>query len=649
MKFRGISNTVYTTGREIGRGGEGIVYDIQDHTGVVLKYYSDPLPGDRLDKLMQMVSMRSPAIQAYAAWPLDIIADESGTSCGFVMRKLIGYVPLHTIFSPMDRKKLFPDKGYNFLVHVARNLATAFHKIHEAGLVVGDVNEGNILISSSGMVAFIDCDSFQVKGDNRYFLCEVGVPRYTPPELLKESTFEKVIRTTNTDSFSMAVLLFQLLFLGRHPFAGKNRIASDFDEETAIRKHEFAYSLKNKRKKLHPPKDSFSIHNLSDELVDLFHNAFEEDIRPEPAAWIKALDTFLADMITCPESALHVYPVTLGHCPWCAFRKESGILYFLDDSYLKANAVLNDMDSFVNGFDMKQMELRRWEKDAHLQDTVIPPSPVAGIFRRYRNARRWSMVTCFLFFVILYLLDPHRVGVLSLAFFFPFVIYRFSPWTIKLRAELERMKAEQRLISQKLEVFVTEFNSSADIANYKKGVEHLEKLINDFRRLPEEIERRLKFMEEQLYNEQLSDFLYAFRIEEHNIPLLGLAKKTALGNHGIRTAADIQKLQTIKVPGIGPKKSEALHSWCRQVSAGFVYIPVGYKIAEGKEKVGDEVKRIKLQLEHLIRKEYQSLTYLKMNISNRGIVLEKQINNLRDQLLASKANTSLFHSFVSAL
>jgi hypothetical protein len=41
--------------------------------------------------------------------------------------------------------------------------------------------------------------------------------------------------------------------LGRHPFAGKHKLAGDFDEETAIRKKEFAYSLENPKKKLNPP------------------------------------------------------------------------------------------------------------------------------------------------------------------------------------------------------------------------------------------------------------------------------------------------------------------------------------------------------------------------------------------------------------
>jgi DNA-binding helix-hairpin-helix protein with protein kinase domain len=155
-----------------------VVYEVYIRPG--LKKYIEPLTEDKIAKLKHMIAMRNAGIEAYAAWPVDLVLDDKNGVCGFVMRKLSGYVPLHMIFSPMDRKKMFPDKGYNFLVHIARNLATAFYKLHEAGLVVGDVNEGNILINASGLVVFIDCDSFQVAGNDTWYYCEVGVPRYTP-------------------------------------------------------------------------------------------------------------------------------------------------------------------------------------------------------------------------------------------------------------------------------------------------------------------------------------------------------------------------------------------------------------------------------------------------------------------------------------
>ncbi|MCW3123085.1 MAG: protein kinase [Flavipsychrobacter sp.] len=646
MTFHGLHNEQYVTGRELGRGGEGTVYELQNHSALVLKKYNEPLTAEKISKLQLMVAMRSKDIEAFAAWPTDLVLDNADKICGFIMKKLTGYVPLHMIFSPMDRKKLFPDKGYNFLVHVARNLATAFYKLHEAGLVVGDVNEGNILISSSGIIAFIDCDSFQVKGNKNYFFCEVGVPRYTPPELLKEGSFEHIIRTVNTDSFSLAVLVFQLLFLGRHPFAGKNRSAADIDEETAIRKHEFAYSLENKKKRLSPPNDSFSITNLPAPVVSLFHQAFEHDKRPAPADWIKALDSLLADMITCSESRLHTYPAQMQECPWCWFKKTRGILYFIDDSYLQAHTILADIESFVNGFHLEKLELEKWSDAPAFQSLI--PTPVE---KKYRNYKAWNIgvsITAFIACILFYFTSSasHR-WMLSCAIFLPILIYKFSPWSVKLKAELSRLTDTHIKMQEQLNKLILEHDTPADSNNYSAGLNNLNKYVHDFRRLPDELERRKKIMEESVYNEQLDYFLFRFDIEGHQIPSFGAAKKTALYNSGIRNAADIHKLQTTKVPGIGPKNIQVLLSWQRQLSTQFVYIPDNYKIAIGMERVTHDIAQIRVRLEQLIRKEYQAVNYLKQNITNRSLILKRQINDLSVRTQQAAIDKAHFADFMS--
>src|ERR1700679_91854 len=175
--YNGIKNTQYTPGRKIGQGGEGTVFEVQENFSLVVKIYNEALNADKTEKLLYMASIANDDLTKFAAWPLDVVRDHNMKVCGFTMKKLVGFVPMHSLFSPMERKKLFPDRGYNFLVHVARNLATAFHKIHELGIVIGDVNEANILVNTNGLISLIDCDSFQVKNGNRYHFCEVGIPR----------------------------------------------------------------------------------------------------------------------------------------------------------------------------------------------------------------------------------------------------------------------------------------------------------------------------------------------------------------------------------------------------------------------------------------------------------------------------------------
>jgi DNA-binding helix-hairpin-helix protein with protein kinase domain len=637
MIYTGLHNEQYVTGREVCRGGEGCVYDLQSHQGMVLKQYNEELTATRTAKLAHMVQMRTPAIEAYSAWPADLVCNSRGQVCGFVMRKLTGYVPLHNVFGPMDRKKLFPDKGYNFLVHVARNLATAFHNLHEAGLIIGDVNEGNILVSASGIAAFIDCDSFQVKNGSQYYYCEVGVPRYTPPELLKKSTFDQTIRTTNTDNFSLAVLIFQLLFLGRHPFAGKHRSAADIDEETAIRQHQFAYSLENKKKKLSPPPDSFGITNLPDNVVTLFHRAFEQDERPSAAEWIKALDGLLADMVTCQLSKLHTYPGQLESCPWCVFRKEKGIMYFLDDSYMQANSALGNIEQFINGFKPEQPVIRKIDPVAGLP--VLTPAAPARKFVRASRARRWiSFYWCILGAGFV-LVNPVVTIVCLLAAGY---VYKLSGWVKILSKERAARSASYFQLRNQLNNLLREYESPPDMVLHQKGIEKLQSLIAEFRRLPDELERRRKKMEEVLYNEQLDDYLWQFDLESNAIPTIGKAKKSALYNHGIRNAAQITKLATTKVPGIGPALEQVLLAWRRQMSTGFVYIPDTYKMNIAQQKVNEEVRQVKYQLETHIRKEYQSLNFLKMNIQNRAEILAVQIADLTLKVRQAEVNMDAF-------
>jgi DNA-binding helix-hairpin-helix protein with protein kinase domain len=69
----------------------------------------------------------------------------------------------------------------------------------------------------------------------------VGVPEYTPPELHGQR-LEAVVRAHNHDAFRLPIVIFQLLWMGRHTFAGKHQGRSDVPIDKAIREYRFAYS-----------------------------------------------------------------------------------------------------------------------------------------------------------------------------------------------------------------------------------------------------------------------------------------------------------------------------------------------------------------------------------------------------------------------
>ena len=187
-----------------------------------------------------------------------------------------------------------------------------------------------------------------------------------------------------------------------------------------------------------------------------------------------------------------------------------------------------------------------------------------------------------------------------------------------------------------------EYEQPSDLPAYNKGLDTLQQLIHEFRRLPDELVKRTRLQEEQLYNEQLDDHLRQFYIEDHSIPSIGPERKRALYSSGIRNAAHISLLANTKVPGIGPAYVQKLLDWRRQMSAGFAYIPDNYRLGIARQKAADEVNTLKHRLEQKIRTEYQSLNFLKLNINNRMSALEKQLDGLYIKVKQAEVDLEAF-------
>lgn len=88
--------------------------------------------------------------------------------------------------------------------------------MHEKGILMGDINPRNFLVTPQCAVYLVDCDSYQFGG----FSCPVGTPLYTPPEVHRSMRAAGVenygyIRTEDNERYSLAVLLFEILMLGK--------------------------------------------------------------------------------------------------------------------------------------------------------------------------------------------------------------------------------------------------------------------------------------------------------------------------------------------------------------------------------------------------------------------------------------------------
>ncbi|MBD2439689.1 tetratricopeptide repeat protein [Nostoc sp. FACHB-110] len=313
----------------LGRGGEACIYAVPSDSNVVAKVYHQPT-ATHAKKLYAMLA--NPPENPTAnlghisiAWPQELIktVDGSNSVVGFIMPRIRGMRPIIDFYNPRTRRQHCPLFNYQYLVRTARNLAAAFAALHTSGYCVGDVNESNILVSDTALVSLVDTDSFQVPDikNNIVYRCPVGKPEFTPPEL-QNKVFAQHDREINHDLFGLAVLIFQLLMEGAHPFSGIFQgTAEPPPYEARIAAGHFTYSQQRKVPYV-PTPIAPAWEMLHPSLQELFVQCFEAGhsnayLRPSAQTWLSTLAEVEDALITCTTNPQHRYSNHLHSCPWC--------------------------------------------------------------------------------------------------------------------------------------------------------------------------------------------------------------------------------------------------------------------------------------------------------------------------------------------
>lgn len=320
----------------LGTGGEGKVYAIPQDESLVAKIYHSAVdvPASKLLAMLDYSPVDPTREEHHAsiAWPVDLLIDPAhpGTVLGYVMPRVEKMHPIFAFYNPASRLTTSPLFTYTYLYRTARNLMAAVTALHDAGCVIGDVNESNILVSETALVTLVDTDSFQIRNlqTEEIYRCPVGKPQFTSPEL-QGVRFSEIDRSPEHDLFGLAVILFQLLMEGTHPFDGVYQGAGDppLQEERIAAGH-FPYSgeprIPYTPKPIAPP---FEI--LPPAIQSLFRKCFEaghQDPQKRPSArlWRDALYDAEKNLIGCPVRPLHTYSPHLSACPWCERAEKLG-------------------------------------------------------------------------------------------------------------------------------------------------------------------------------------------------------------------------------------------------------------------------------------------------------------------------------------
>ncbi len=316
-----------TTARRLGAGGEAEVYEVADRPRYAFKKYRVP-SAERAAKLRVMLASPPEDLDAGGhvaiAWPRELVVASSGVVEGFLMPRidLSSTVPLFQVYNPASRLQIAPAFTWRYLLRTARNVAAIVDSLHRAGYVVGDINESNLLVNRRALAVLVDCDSMQVRDPATGVVHRggVGKPEFTAPELLGRD-LSTTDRTFESDDFAVAVLVFQLLLEGVHPFAGIWRGRGEPPDVSArIRSGQFPY---RRGARLVPPPHGLPLDVLPPPLRKMAWRAFTSGVRrpsarPSAGAWVAALEAAEGALRTCDRSVHHVFSSHLRRCPWCA-------------------------------------------------------------------------------------------------------------------------------------------------------------------------------------------------------------------------------------------------------------------------------------------------------------------------------------------
>lgn len=581
-------------GKEIGKGGEGTIFELAGNPRFVAKIYLRPVDLEKKEKLRRMSGTFGAGIMKFAAFPVTTLATSpGGPIVGLVMPRVHGHTEIHNLYSPAHRKLKFPEKDWSFLVHVAMNCAASFDALHQESIVIGDVNQGNLLVSQQGTVFLIDCDSFQFRAQGKFFPCEVGVPHFTPPEL-QGCSFRDMERTTNHDLFGLAVVVFHLLCMGRHPYAGRFLGEGEMPIEKAISEFRYAYGRMSPMLKMAPPPQTLDLSFTMPRIAALFERAFDrgseqQDRRPKATEWHAELLELRNLLRACPRDVGHKYPNTLSECLWCRLQREGAPNFFISVSAkafttgnlqltFDVSAIWTQIESVTAPPQVGrvQSDVTRTVLAAFAQKPIVPADLPAemqqflGFCRAIGFVAAASAVGCVTFFInhFLGLISVAMTGVFSL--WWLFLVFSTGIGQEKHRRQHQLTTADSELVFLKKHL-ATGLNAAHD--EFQRVKRKLQETKVQLTELKQRFDKELHQLRDQRERAQKDAYLQTIFIGDHKIESIGPGRLSQLSSYGIETAYDLDFNRVHNISGFGHTITANLMAWKNEIESKFRFDP----------------------------------------------------------------------------
>jgi len=565
-----IAGKAHALGKRIGKGGEGEVYAVDGQPESAVKIYKEDLRPKREPKVRAMVGGGLADTTNLVAFPSAIATDPRGGFIGFLMRLVSGYRPLHELYSPKSRKFHYPTADYRFLIRAALNVANAVGNVHQTGCVIGDFNHSGVLVSTEATVALIDADSFQFTLKGKSFPCVVGVPDFTPPEL-HGVALATAKRTQSHDHFGLAIAIFHLLAMGKHPYAGLYA-GGDISMSEAIAQNRFAFSqIRTAETRTIPPPGSISLKDFPPRIASAFEAAFSLDpaARPDAGTWVTLLKELESTLSHCTKVRTHYYPSAAGTCVWCRLAGQSGVDMFPDligpvppmpaDGPFDIEWILAELRAvklpdpsalipkWTGAVDSRSQAVRD-AKRRLLQRKLLGAAALIGALVGFAYATNAAIIWV-------------GLGI--------FGLIKLIGGTVE-QAPFKKAYADADARARTIELAFLQRIGLIELTAVRDDVE---RWAQEYRQLDSDPSRELARLKLTREARQRDAFLDHFPIRLARIPGIGPGKTATLTSFGIETAADVTASAVRTVPGFGDAMTAKLVAWRQGLEAKFRYNP----------------------------------------------------------------------------
>ena len=290
-------------GRLLKSGGAGSVYLLPESPLQVAKIYHDTANRAEYERKVAAMLELSPQLTdlvengkryVQIAWPQALLRDERGRFAGFAMPAVDVQATseLECILQERQARAAGLPTGLGAKITLAANLAAVIAELHRQNHHVIDLKPVNLRFYPQSLyMAMLDCDGFSIQGKGERFIADQITPDYLAPEFQASSI--ALGGEEQQDRFALAVVIFQLLNFGIHPFTGRpanDRVPTDIPGRIAH--HCYAYGLRANPDLSPGPVSGHRA--MPSDLRLLFDRAFEGagSARPSAAEWAGVLKVY---------------------------------------------------------------------------------------------------------------------------------------------------------------------------------------------------------------------------------------------------------------------------------------------------------------------------------------------------------------------